>query len=105
MSLDNDRMIIENNQYIPNNYDKENMKSNLYIGDCIRELTNELKNINKNLEKIANKDFNVNTNNYTIPNSNKNEFISPYDYRNNVWCDTNINQNKDSYVDKNIISD
>ena len=28
-------------------------ESNLYIGDCIRELTNELKKINKNLGKIS----------------------------------------------------
>ena len=101
MSLDNDRMIIENNQYIPNNYDKENMKSNLYIGDCIRELTNELKNINKNLEKIANKDFlqvgdlktTVNNVGSFIPNKEVN--VKDIVYK----------LNKDSYVDKNIISD
>jgi len=35
-------------------FEKSIFYSNLYIGDCIRELTGELKNINKNLEKIAN---------------------------------------------------
>ena len=93
MSLDNDRMIIENNQYIPNNYDKENMKSNLYIGDCIRELTNELKNINKNLEKIANLKTTVNNVGSFIPNKEVN--VKDIVYK----------LNKDSYVDKNIILD
>ena len=85
--------------------DNQNLTQKITLDSVIYNIFKQLEQINKNLEKIANKDFNVNTNNYTIPNSNKNEFISPYDYRNNVWCDTNINQNKDSYVDKNIISD
>ena len=85
--------------------DNQNLTQKITLDSVIYNIFKQLEQINKNLEKIANKDFNVNTNNYTIPNSNKNEFISPYDYRNNVWSDTNINQNKDSNVDKNIILD
>jgi len=57
-------------EYKINNDKQREIISNIYIGDCIRQLNITLENINKNLEKIANKDFNVNTNNYTtqVPN-------------------------------------
>lgn len=74
------------------------------VKSAIISIAKSFEKISNSLEKIADKEFNINTNNYTT-NPKKGEFISPYDYRNNVWCDTNINQNKDSYVDKNIISD
>ena len=66
------------------------------------EILFQLEQINKNLEKIANKDFTISTNNY------KTESIGNYldtnkikEQMNTILC----KQNKDSYVDKNIILD
>lgn len=70
--------------------------------DFQRELLEHLNNINKNLEKIANKEFiQVGDISRTI---NKGEFYGPIKRELNL--DTIIcNQNKPSYVDKNIILD
>lgn len=103
MDLDNVRInsgkIFRNGEF---NAQESLYWSNIYVGDAVREVTEQLKDINKNLEKIANKDININTNNYTTPSQIK-EFIHPYDNKNKIWCDTNIH--KDSHVDKNIILD
>lgn len=74
--------------------------SNIYVGDAIREVTEELKNINKNLEKITNKPkYEMYT---PFCTNNKGEFYGPIEKELNL--DTIIcNKNKDSYVDKNII--
>ena len=69
---------------------------------CLNEIVVEIKKINKNLEKIANKDFTISTNNY------KTESIGNYldtnkikEQMNTILC----KQNKDGRVDKNIILD
>lgn len=80
------------------------VKSMLYVGDCIRELTEQFKEINKNLEKIANNTEKVHTTGYMRTELNKGEFYGPPKKELNL--DTIIcNQNKDSYIDKNIILD
>ena len=71
------------------------------IGDAIVDIAKQLRNINKNLEKIANEDFlqvgdlktTVNNVGSFIPNKEINAKDIVYKL------------NKDSYVDKNIISD
>ena len=60
--------------------------------------------VNKSTKDIANKEFNVNTNNYTtsVPNINKiNEIIRDH----TIIGSNDTKFNKSSYVDKNIISD
>ena len=101
MNLDSDRTRIENRTC--NGAYANRIGAKLYIGDCIRELTDELKQINKNLEKIAN---NTEKDNIKPMQDIKNigEFYGPIKREldlNTITC----NKNKDSYVDKNIISD
>ena len=95
MSLDDETIYI---------LEDSDVKHNFNIGYFLIAVTNEVKQINKNLEKIANKDFNINTNNYTtsVPNINKiNEIIRDH----TIIGSNNTKFNKPSYVDKNIISD
>ena len=85
---------------------------------CLNIIARQLEQINKNLEKIANNTEKVHTTGYMRTELNKGEFIglikkefepskigAPYYEGYQVYCDTNTKQNKDSYVDKNIILD
>ena len=106
MSLDTDKINIEllSNKYAGNNFDPVNYKTNIYIGDCIRELTEQFKNINKNLEKIANNTEKVQVTQET-PTFHIGETFNfktkEYEGFETIIC----KQNKDGYVDKNIILD
>ena len=85
-------------------FEKSIFYSELYVGDCIRQLNNTFEQINKNLEKIANNTEKVHTTGYMRTELNKGEFYEPIKKELNL--DTIIcKQNKDSHVDKNIILD
>lgn len=75
---------------------------NMDYSNGFNEIIKQLENINKHLEKIANKDFiQIGDMSRTINNG---EFYGPIKKELNL--DTIIcNKNKDSYVDKNIILD
>ena len=75
---------------------------NMDYSNGFNEIIKQLEQINKNLEKIANKDIlQVGDISRTI---NKGEFYGPIKKELNL--DTIIcNQNKDGYLDKNIILD
>ena len=96
MSLDNDKISIElmYDRYIGNSFDPVNCKANMYVGDCIRDLTKVMKNINTNLEKIAN-------------NTRKVEISSVYQNCGPVKLTPKYEGKfyKEGYVDKNIILD
>ena len=66
----------------------------MYVGDCIRDLTKVMKNINTNLEKIAN-------------NTRKVEISSVYQNCGPVKLTPKYEGKfyKEGYVDKNIILD
>ena len=82
------------------------VKSMLYVGDCIRELTEQFKEINKNLEKIANNTEKDNKVSIPTIQAIGNFFAEETKKIQQPNLDTIIcNQNKDSYVDKNIILD
>lgn len=73
----------------------------IYSLGCISD---QLGEINKNLEKIANNTEKVHTTGYMRTELNKGEFYGPIKKELNL--DTIIcNQNKDLHVDKNVILD
>ena len=71
------------------------------IGDAIVDIAKQLKNINKNLEKIANKDF-LQVGDLKATVNNVGSFIPNKEINvKDIVCKLN----KDSYVDKNITLD
>ena len=73
------------------------------IVDAIGDITEQLKQINKNLEKIADKDF-MQVGDLKTTVNNVGRFLDPRHV--DINLDTIIcNQNKDGHVDKNIILD
>lgn len=90
-------------EYKITNDKQREIMSNIYIGDCIRELNIIFEQINKNLEKIANKDI-IRIGDLKTTVNNVGNYLKKEDLKKQL--DTIIcNQNKDSYVDKNIILD
>ena len=71
------------------------------IGDAIVKIANQLEKINKNLEKIANKDF-LQVGDLKTTVNNVGSFIPNKEINvKDIVCKLN----KDSHVDKNIILD
>ena len=89
-------------KFVDNEDFSENVRMIASLNFTLVSVCEELNNINKSLEKIANKDFmQVGEISRTI---NKGEFYGPIKKELNL--DTIIcNQNKDGYLDKNIFLD
>lgn len=91
-------------KFVDNEDFSENVRMIASLNFTLVSVCEELNNINKNLEKIANNTEKVHTTGYMRTELNKGEFYGPIKKELNL--DTIIcNQNKDSHVDKNIILD